>query len=102
MYVYDGTTCDELSYTLVIITIVLQDGWSPLMIASQNGHYDIVLTLIGAGAEVNYTDKVFLIFIATSLLYCSLMDCSSFITICVHSYWCVMVMCILIVAYNLV
>ena len=40
------------------INFVLQDGWSPLMIASENGHLDIVVTLIGAGADVNYTNKV--------------------------------------------
>ena len=28
------------------------------MIASENGHLDIVVTLIGAGADVNYTNKV--------------------------------------------
>ena len=28
------------------------------MIASEKGHYDIVMTLFGAGARVDHTDKV--------------------------------------------
>ena len=39
-------------------SIVLQDGWSPLMIALDEGHVDVVMTLIEAGADVNQTDKV--------------------------------------------
>ena len=37
---------------------VLQDGWSPLMVASEKGHLDVVMTLFEAGAEVNHTNKV--------------------------------------------
>ena len=37
---------------------VLQHGWSSLVIASLNGHLDIVMALIGAGANVNQTNKV--------------------------------------------
>ena len=37
---------------------VLQDGESPLLAASFNGHPDVVKTLIEAGANVNQTDKV--------------------------------------------
>ena len=28
------------------------------MVASQNGHLEAVVTLIGSGTEVNHTDKV--------------------------------------------
>ena len=42
----------------MIIAFVLQDGWSPLMKASEKGHLDVVVTLIGAGADVNLTNKV--------------------------------------------
>ena len=43
---------------LVMMTFVLQDGWSPLYTASDTGHHDIVKTLIEAGANVNQADKV--------------------------------------------
>lgn len=36
----------------------LQDGWSPLMIATDQGHLDVVNTLICAGADLNQTNKV--------------------------------------------
>ena len=37
---------------------VLQDGWTPLVYASQNGHLEVVKSLIEAGANVNHTTKV--------------------------------------------
>ena len=37
---------------------VLQDAASPLIVASQNGHLEIVKSLIEAGANVNHTAKV--------------------------------------------
>ena len=55
---------------LVTIELLLQDRWSPLMIAreighlsplmtaSEIGHYELVKTLIDAGAEVSETNKV--------------------------------------------
>ena len=36
----------------------LQNGWTPLVIASHNGHLEIVKSLIEAGANVNHTTKV--------------------------------------------
>ena len=41
-----------------MITFVSQDGWSPLMAAIEEGHVDVVRSLIQAGANVNHTDKV--------------------------------------------
>ena len=43
---------------LVIMIFVLQDGVSPLMLASIAGHLNVVKTLIEAGANVNHTNKV--------------------------------------------
>ena len=40
------------------LVMVLQSGWSPLMIASDKGHLDVVKTLIEAGVNVNHTNKV--------------------------------------------
>ena len=37
---------------------VLQDGLSPLHMASQKGHLDVVKTLIEAGANINQANKV--------------------------------------------
>ena len=42
---------------------VLQDDASPLIVASQNGHLEIVKSLIEAGANVNHTAKVMKIYI---------------------------------------
>ena len=43
---------------LVMMTFVLQCGWSPLYTASDAGHLDIVKTLIEAGANVNQATEV--------------------------------------------
>ena len=40
------------------MVVVFQDGGSPLLVASINGHLDVVKTLIEEGANVNQTDKV--------------------------------------------
>ena len=42
----------------MMMVLVLQDGWSPLIQASYNGHLDVVKTLIEAGANVNQINKV--------------------------------------------
>lgn len=41
-----------------MMTFLLQDGCSPLHLASDEGHLDIVKTLIEAGANANQADKV--------------------------------------------
>ena len=41
-----------------MVTFVFQDGLSPLMIASEKGHDEVVKTLIEAGANINHTNQV--------------------------------------------
>ena len=41
-----------------MMTFALQDGWSPLHIASFFGHLDIVRALIEAGANISQVNKV--------------------------------------------
>lgn len=36
----------------------IQDGWSPLMFASLNGHVDVVETLLQYGATLDKPDRV--------------------------------------------
>ena len=50
---------NEVEYPLgVMMGFVLQDCWTPLVFASQEGHLEIVKSLIEAGANVNHTTKV--------------------------------------------
>ena len=41
-----------------MMRFVLQDGGSPLGAASNNGHLDVVITLMEAGANINQADTV--------------------------------------------
>ena len=43
---------------LVMMTLVLQYGCSPLFAASFNGHLDIVKTQLDAGANINQATQV--------------------------------------------
>ena len=43
---------------LMIMCSFLQDGQSSLMFASQNGHNEVVMILLSAGANVNLQNKV--------------------------------------------
>ena len=48
-----------ISYTMLLIfTIVWQNGRSPLMMASQDGHVQVVTELLQHGAKVDLQDKV--------------------------------------------
>ena len=40
------------------MSIFGQDKWTPLMIASQNGHVDVVNVLLQHGASVHLQNKV--------------------------------------------
>ena len=42
----------------ILMGFVLQDGRSPLHTASQEGHLDVVKTLIEAGANIDQANKV--------------------------------------------
>ena len=55
----NSTILNEVEYPLgVMMGFVFQDGWTPLVSASQNGHLEIVKSLVEAGANVNHTTKV--------------------------------------------
>ena len=41
-----------------MVAFLLQKGWSSLLIASSNGHPEVVKTLIEARADVNRANKV--------------------------------------------
>ena len=43
---------------LNLMLIFGQDKWTPLMIASHNGHVDVVNVLLQYGASVNLKNKV--------------------------------------------
>ena len=40
------------------VSCIIQNGWTPLMTVSLEGHADIVQTLIEAKAQVNTQDEV--------------------------------------------
>ena len=52
------TTFHVTVQPLVMMTFVLQDGCSPLYVASLKGHLDVVKTLLEAGANINQANKV--------------------------------------------
>ena len=47
-----------VSSTIYITYLLLQDGWSALIQASQNGHFDVVDTLLQRGASVDLQNTV--------------------------------------------
>ena len=63
----DGTHMSTCTYTY---TVSLQDGWTALMVASQEGHVECVRMLLDRGAEVNMQNKV------SGPLYTVCMQCS--------------------------
>ena len=92
---------------LVMMTFVLQNGWSPLNGASEKGHLDVVRTLLEAGANINQADKVgtYMMFIELQLYLYNTADCTVYINAlsvhvyCVGAVWCVMLypcLCIII------
>ena len=61
------------SYSDVMQTFVLLDGWNPLYASNFEGHLDVVKTLIKAGANIN---------LANEFITC--MQCP--INLCLHVY----------------
>ena len=47
-----------MNYVYIVLYHSLQDGVTPLILASQKGHKDIVEVLLNHGAEVDLPDKV--------------------------------------------
>ena len=45
-------------FTITYIYFTVQDGFSPLYVASQNGHTDVVDLLLKAGADIHQMAKV--------------------------------------------
>ena len=44
--------------TLFVVVAPLQDGWTPLYTAMQNGHTEVVHALVAAGASVDEARNV--------------------------------------------
>ena len=75
-YTYASSWCGTELYISCIIkiffTIVWQDEWSSLMLASQNGHVQVVAELLQHGARVDLQQKVWSCrFLRLGLLTCS-------------------------------
>ena len=88
---------NEVEYPLgVMMGFVLQDGATPLVIASQNRHLEIVKSLIEAGANVNHTIKVVLIkhHYLGSYIFTRGFQFSSINDFCSSCVWIVMYMCL--------
>ena len=47
-----------MNYVYIVLYHSLQDGATPLILASHNGHKDIVEVLLNHGAEVDLPNKV--------------------------------------------
>ena len=47
-----------MNYVYIVLLHSLQNGTTPLSLASQKGHKDIVEVLLNHGAEVDLPDKV--------------------------------------------
>jgi ankyrin repeat protein len=61
----DARNVHFLSPPVVLMPCTLQNGASPLYIASQNGHTDVAQLLLDRGAGVNIADKVRASFVST-------------------------------------
>ncbi len=48
---------DVLSKVIIMLSL-LQNGWTPLMMAANGGHTDCVKELLSSGAVVDLADKV--------------------------------------------
>ena len=64
----DVSICDEVWYSLCVsadrhrsLSLSIQDGWSPLMVASRHGDASMVRILIEEGAHVNTQNKVMIL-----------------------------------------
>ena len=53
-----ATRKNVFDYVKGVVLSTLQNGWSPLMIASQHGHLQIAGLLIKQGANLNCQNKV--------------------------------------------
>ena len=58
MYHKNVTVTSLLDLMFIFSYLHVQDKWTPLMIASQNGHVDVVNVLLQHGASVHLQNKV--------------------------------------------
>ena len=57
-----GVWCVVHDIGIIHVLLSLQDGWTPLMLASGNGHVECVLhLLLDRGANVNHQSNVSLV-----------------------------------------
>ena len=52
-----GVTCNGFK-VLLSLSLLLQNGWTAVMLAAENGHLEVVRLLISSGASVKAIGKV--------------------------------------------
>ena len=58
MFVGSVSVLIVMNYVYIFLHHSLQTGTTPLILASQEGHKDVVEVLLNHGAEVDHPDKV--------------------------------------------
>ena len=53
-----GNTTSNTQYCDGVLLYIIQDGWTPLITASELGYSEVVQVLLSAGAQVNESTGV--------------------------------------------